>query len=284
MDKNIKYNAPPLPFKGNKRGWIKKIREIIETYPDDYTFLDLFGGSGLIAHNIKQIKPNSRVIFNDYEDYVGNRILKIKQTNQVLNEVKNYLHSNKIVKNQKLNSEQKKEVVNILDFYNKKFRGLDVYTFSSCLNFAGQQNPAYDKLLKTTFFNKMIKRDYSATGYLSGVEIVNDCYKNVLNMNLDFNKVLIIADPPYLNTDNTAYNFYEQFKLKDFLDLIRLFSYKNIMFFSCEKSQTIDLLKFYAQSNKQAYKNLEIMQTFERTASVNHNVQYADFLYLCKNL
>lgn len=52
------YKAP-LPFLGQKRNWIRYLplffqQNLLNNFnPDDYIFLDMFGGSGLLSHNLK---------------------------------------------------------------------------------------------------------------------------------------------------------------------------------------------------------------------------------------
>ncbi|MDY4399614.1 DNA adenine methylase [Helicobacter bilis] len=71
----MQYNKPPLAFMGNKKNMLKHIKQVLQDmqgdgYINDETiFLDVFGGSGLISHNIKQWYPKNRVIWNDYDNY-----------------------------------------------------------------------------------------------------------------------------------------------------------------------------------------------------------------------
>ena len=73
----------PLPFLGQKRKWIRYLPELLQGNLfdkgfSDYKngiFVDMFGGSGLLSHNIKQIFPNAEVIYNDFDkftDYLTN--------------------------------------------------------------------------------------------------------------------------------------------------------------------------------------------------------------------
>ena len=75
------YTSAPLPFQGQKRNFAKKFAEVLGEFPDDAIYLDLFGGSGLLSHITKRIKPEARVIWNDHDDYYG-RFLKFDQTNE----------------------------------------------------------------------------------------------------------------------------------------------------------------------------------------------------------
>lgn len=63
---------PPLPFVGNKKAYLKLFRQKLESTGIDWnewTIVDLFGGSGILSHNFKHRYPRARVIRNDFDDY-----------------------------------------------------------------------------------------------------------------------------------------------------------------------------------------------------------------------
>lgn len=53
MRKRKQYNSAPLPFQGQKRKFVKEFAKVLQQYPDDAVFIDLFGGSGLLSHITK---------------------------------------------------------------------------------------------------------------------------------------------------------------------------------------------------------------------------------------
>ena len=63
------YSQSPLPFQGQKRKFVKHFKETLKGFPNNATYVDLFGGSGLLSHTIKQEKPLARVIWNDYDNF-----------------------------------------------------------------------------------------------------------------------------------------------------------------------------------------------------------------------
>ena len=84
------FKSPPLPFQGNKTHWRKIITDIINNIKgdcSDYVFVDLFGGSGIVSHWVKNIKPASTVIYNDFDNYCD-RLNKIDETNEQLKEIR----------------------------------------------------------------------------------------------------------------------------------------------------------------------------------------------------
>lgn len=63
------YLSAPLPFQGQKRMFAKEYIKVLQQFPDGTTFVDLFGGSGLLSHIAKHQKPNSTVVYNDFDGY-----------------------------------------------------------------------------------------------------------------------------------------------------------------------------------------------------------------------
>ena len=55
--KNMNLSAP-LPFVGQKRMFAKEFIKVLEQFPEDTVFVDLFGGSGLLSHIAKRSKPD----------------------------------------------------------------------------------------------------------------------------------------------------------------------------------------------------------------------------------
>lgn len=78
------YKTAPLPFTGQKRMFLRHFEKILkDNIPNDgkgWTVSDVFGGSGLLAHNAKHILPKSTVIYNDFDNYTD-RLAHINDTN-----------------------------------------------------------------------------------------------------------------------------------------------------------------------------------------------------------
>lgn len=95
------YLSAPLPFVGQKRMFAKEFMKVLEQYPDGTLFVDLFGGSGLLSHIAKSLKPHSTVIYNDFDNYRF-RMKHIPQTNQLLADIReivgNSVPRHKIIK------------------------------------------------------------------------------------------------------------------------------------------------------------------------------------------
>ena len=75
------YLSAPLPFVGQKRMFVREFIKVLKQFPDDATFIDLFGGSGLLSHIAKRCKPNATVVYNDFDNY-RRRLENIPRTNR----------------------------------------------------------------------------------------------------------------------------------------------------------------------------------------------------------
>ena len=80
------FKQAPLPFVGQKRMFLNHFKAILnEQIPGDgegWTIIDTFGGSGLLSHTAKQLKPRARVIYNDFDGY-AERIKYIDDINRL---------------------------------------------------------------------------------------------------------------------------------------------------------------------------------------------------------
>ena len=87
VEKKKIYQSAPLPFMGQKRMFIKEFRNVLKEFPDDAVYVDLFGGSGLLAHISKQEKSEARVVYNDFDNY-RQRLENVGRTNALLAELR----------------------------------------------------------------------------------------------------------------------------------------------------------------------------------------------------
>lgn len=52
--------------------FLKHFERLLEHIPNDgegWTIVDAFGGSGLLSHVAKRLKPKATVIYNDFDGY-----------------------------------------------------------------------------------------------------------------------------------------------------------------------------------------------------------------------
>ena len=89
------FTTAPLPFMGQKRKFLKQFKPALKGYSATATYVDLFGGSGLLSHTVKAIYPESRVIYNDFDNYCQ-RLENIDKTNQLIRDLRVILNLNSI--------------------------------------------------------------------------------------------------------------------------------------------------------------------------------------------
>ena len=254
-----KFNRAPLPFQGQKRNFIKQFNELIKDEFMSYRngiFIDAFGGSGLLSHNIKQIYPNARVIYNDYDGYCE-RLARIEETSEILCVISP--HYEKYKKAEPIDADDKSAITQILDNFKNKGFYIDWLTFSSILFYGGSyaHNEAEFKKEKR-FFSRVNGPvpQYNAKGYLEGVEIVR---KDAMELIKEFDgqDVVLVLDPPYLQTDKTGYKCF--WGLRDFLKLIRLVR-EPFIFFSSENSDILPYIDDRIECGDEVFKDYKIKQ------------------------
>ena len=226
------YCKPPIPFNGNKYMWRDKFADIIKPIKDDYIFVDMFGGSGLLSNWIHYYKPKSKVIYNDYDNFKA-RCDKIHQTNTIFSKVRKY--TDKYPYGKKIDTEDSKKIVECIT----KYDNYDEITINSALTFNGRA-----QLVRGLLWNKIPKKEYTAQGYFDGLDIVcmdwKELYNDVINKYPN-EKLIFILDPPYLYSDKTNYQMYH-FKLHHTLELIEIMRKHKYMLFNGKESGFNDIV------------------------------------------
>lgn len=232
------FTKAPLPFRGQKRNYIKQIRQIDFS---NKTVIDLFGGSGLLAHTIKQQNPTARVIFNDYDNYQG-RLQQIQTTEQLRQDL--LISARHISKDSKIDAETKQHMISLII----SSGCTDWITLSSWLLFSGNYALSFEKLINQTWYFSVPEKPLNADGYLKGCERISSDFKHVLtDYPIDS---IIIADPPYIMTDQTGYKN-GSFKLGDAITLFKLIQHRQALYFSSIKSESDALFESFVPMSLQ---------------------------------
>lgn len=231
-----KYTRAPLPFQGQKRYFIRDFAKVVSLYPADTTFVDLFGGSGLLSHTAKYARPTSRVIYNDFDNY-AQRIAAIPETNRLRAEIGEILKDCQPKK--RIPEEQRLQILEIIKREEGAGNFIDYKTLSASVLFSSRFSTDYDDLLKQAFYCNGKSSPLSAEGYLEGVERVSEDYKTLAAKFADDKTAVFICDPPYLSTDCKSYESY--WKLADYLDVVSLFENRHFIYFTSNKSQIVEL-------------------------------------------
>lgn len=263
------YNQSPLPFQGQKRRFLNEFKTALKGVPDTAIFIDLFGGSGLLSHTVKQQRPNSKVIYNDYDNF-SDRLAAIPRTNKIIAAIRTLLKD--CEKDKPISAERKARILALL----RKQEGfVDWITISSSLLFSGKYATALEQLEKETWYNKTKQTDYTAEGYLEGVDRLSTDYKNIFSQYEANPDAVFLIDPPYLSTDVTSYKSY--WKLRDYLDVLDTLRTGNYFYFTSDKSQIVELCSWFETRTAHAspFSNATLVSVAGR---VNYNANYQDIM------
>ena len=184
---------------------LKHIKQVLQDmqcdgYINDETiFLDVFGGSGLISHNIKQWYPKNRVIWNDYDNY-QKRLDGISDTEILRAKIYEVFGINN--SKDKATQAQKQEILDFIKDFESKGHYVDYATLSAYLLFCGTYVDSLESLSKYGFYNRVAKEALNeAKDYLQGVERVQQDFKALLDSYSHIqNKLLIFRPALFANT------------------------------------------------------------------------------------
>lgn len=269
--KKMVYNAAPMPFMGQKRRFLGEFRKALASFSDAKIFVDLFGGSGLLSHTAKQVRPDARVIYNDYDGY-HLRLANIPRTNALLDDLRQIVGD--MPEAQRLSDDMRKRILQRIAA-EEKTGFVDYITLSASLLFSGKYATSFDKLAKQTFYNKVRKEPFRADGYLDGVEVVRLDYRELFGQYRHADGVVFIVDPPYLSTEVGTYDCY--WKLGDYLDVLTVLEGQSYVYFSSAKSQIIELMEWVTTSTL-THNPFEGAERREHYVSINHSSHYTDIM------
>lgn len=275
MSKKVKkFTQSPLPFQGQKRRFLKQFEGVIETLPDNAVFVDLFGGSGLLSHRVKQLKPNARVIYNDYDQF-SIRLANIRLTNLLLGKIKLLLKG--CEKDKKVPIDVKNKIIKAIKKHESDFGYVDYITVSSSVLFSGKYATGIDDLKKDTFYNCVRDSEYNADGYLDGLEVVSDDYRLIFERYKNYPGVIFFVDPPYLSTDVKSYTGY--WKLRDYLNVLDVLNGTRYFYFTSNKSSIVELCEWMeTRSSDLSVNPFHGSTTMTVTGTVNFNSTYTDIM------
>lgn len=273
MERKMKkeYQSAPLPFMGQKRMYIKDFKEVLKQFPDDAIYIDLFGGSGLLSHVTKREKPNATVIYNDFDNY-RQRLDNIERTNTLLAELREIVK--KIPMKEKLPPEIRSKILQRLK-EEEKDRFVDYITLSSSLMFSMKYATSLDEMKKEDFYNKIRQSDYSAEGYLDGLEIVSCDYKELVVKYRNIQNVVYLIDPPYLSTEVGTYKMY--WTLSDYLDVLSILVGTSYIYFTSDKSNLLELCQWLGNNHWVGNPFAEAGQK-RMYRTMNYNSAYTDIM------
>lgn len=266
------YLSAPLPFQGQKRMFAKEFIKVLENYPDGTVFVDLFGGSGLLSHITKCQKPNSVVVYNDFDGYCR-RLESIPVTNAILADLREIV---KTPRNKPILGTEKERVLSCIRKYEHDNGFIDYITLSSSIMFSMKYATDLKTLEKETLYNNIRTTDYpDCQDYLDGLTVTSCDYKEVFGQFKDNPNVVFLVDPPYLSTDAGTYKMY--WKLADYLDVLRVLSGHRFVYFTSNKSSILELCDWIGM-NRNIGNPFEGCVKVEFNAHMNYNSSYTDMM------
>nr|BFF39087.1 hypothetical protein BACY1_08920 [Tenacibaculum mesophilum] len=269
MSKN--YATAPLPFQGQKRNFVKQFKEALKTYPDDAVYVDLFGGSGLLSHTVKQEKPNVKVIYNDYDNF-KERLKAIPKTNKLLSNIRVLVED--IPNKKAIPDNVRFKILDIVTEADKKGY-VDYISLSASLLFSMNYVQSLEELRKQRFYNRVRKSDFDASNYLNNVEFVRYDYKELFDMYKSKTNVVFLVDPPYLSTDCSTYKNY--WRLSDYLDVLNVLKNTNYFYFTSNKSSIVELCE-WIETNTGGINPFNQAKVVYHYNSTSHNTGYTDIM------
>lgn len=235
------FKTAPLPFQGQKRNFVPQFKEALKVFVEKHqvsTIVDLFGGSGLLSHTAKSMYPRLHVIYNDFDNF-RQRLDSVNITNAILGEIRPLVAH--LPKHGKIDPLIARSVLEVIKEREVKGLFVDYITLSSSLLFSANYVTSYEALAKETLYQNLKKVDYETAGYLDGLEVVRMDYKALYEEYKGKDGILFVIDPPYLSTDVSTYNSMKYWRLKNYLDVMKLLEGNNYVFFTSNKSSLIEL-------------------------------------------
>ena len=277
MEKKNVYQSAPLPFMGQKRMFVKDFRNVLKHFPDDAVYIDLFGGSGLLAHVAKREKPGATVVYNDFDNY-RQRLENIDRTNALLVELRAMVKD--CPRGKLLPPDVRLAILRRLEAEDES-GFVDYITLSSSLLFSMKYATGLDALRKESFYNNVKLSGYNAEGYLDGLEVVSMDYKELVACYKGVPNVVYLVDPPYLSTEVGTYRMC--WRLSDYLDVLTILHGKSYVYFTSNKSDILELCQWIG-------KNHWIGNPFDGAAktemrrTMNYQASYTDIMLYKKEI
>lgn len=270
--------SAPLPFVGQKRMFAREYIKVLEQFKDCAVFVDLFGGSGLLSHITKRMRPDAKVVYNDFDNY-QKRLKNIPRTNLLLTDFRCLAEG--VPRHKPITGEARERILERIGQEEKEWGYVDYITISSSLMFSMKYAMNFDAMRKETIYNNIRKADYAlCDDYLEGLEITSRDYREVFNEYKNVPNVVFLVDPPYLSTDVTTYSMY--WRLSDYLDVLTILNGHSFVYFTSNKSSIVELCQWMGR-NRTLGDPFEGCVKSEFNAHMNYNAGYTDMMLYKRN-
>lgn len=267
------YLSAPLPFVGQKRMFAKEFIKVLRLFPNSTVFVDLFGGSGLLSHIAKCVRPDATVVYNDFDNY-RQRLANIPATNVLLSDIRRIIEG--VARNKRITGETRDKVFALIEKEEKERGYVDYITISASLLFSMKYVLNLEGMKKETLYNVIRQTDYpEAVDYLEGLTITSEDYKEVFERYKDIPDVVFLVDPPYLSTEVGTYKMY--WRLADYLDVLKVLKGHSFVYFTSNKSSILELCD-WMDRNPFIGNPFMDCRKIEFNAQMNYNSKYTDIM------
>lgn len=267
------YLSAPLPFVGQKRMFARQYIQVLENYPDNAVYVDLFGGSGLLSHITKRVKPDATVVYNDFDNY-RQRLDNIPRTNLLLADLRKLAEG--LPRHKPISGETRARILHRIAKEEEDYGYVDYITLSSSLMFSMKYRTNLEGMRCETLYNNIRKAGYPpCPDYLAGLTITGQDYREVFSRYKDTPNVIFLVDPPYLSTDVTTYTM--SWRLSDYLDVLTVLRGHPFVYFTSNKSSILELCEWMGK-NRTLGNPFERCHKLEFNAHMNYNASYTDMM------
>lgn len=272
------YLSAPLPFVGQKRMFAREFIKVLEQFPEDTVFVDLFGGSGLLSHIAKRCKPRATVVYNDFDNY-RRRLENIPRTNRLIADLRDMV-GDTVPRHKPITGELRECIFERILREERETGYVDFITMSSSLMFSMKYKLSVPEMRKESLYNNIRKTGYPAcTDYLEGLEIASCDYKELFDRYKDTPGVVFLVDPPYLSTEVGTYTMY--WCMADYLDVLNVLTGHSFVYFTSNKSSILELCEWIGK-NRHIGNPFEGCTRMEFNQHMNYNAGYTDMMLFKK--
>ena len=125
-----------------------------------------------MSHAIKRSRPHSEVVYNDYDEFTL-RLKNIDKTNSLLAELRELVADQ--ARKQRLPNLSRLRILDAVYYAEYTIGYVDYITLSSNVLFSGKYTTNFEELEREkTFYNNIRTSDYDASGYLDGLDVLQD--------------------------------------------------------------------------------------------------------------
>lgn len=270
--------SAPLPFVGQKRMFAREFIKVLEQYPENTVFVDLFGGSGLLSHIAKRCKPQANVVYNDFDNY-RRRLENIPKTNRLIADLRDMV-GDTVPRHKPIKGELRERIFERILLEELVNGYVDFITLSSSLMFSMKYRLSVPEMRKEALYNNIRKAGYpECADYLEGLEVVSCDYKELFERYKDTPGVVFLVDPPYLSTEVGTYTMC--WRMADYLDVLNVLDGHPFVYFTSDKSSILELCEWIGK-NKSVSNPFEGCTRMEFNQHMNYNAGYTDMMLFKK--